>query len=166
MSDLHSKRGEIVINIEQVDGLMVERCRPWFEATNDIDKRAALEEFIAVVLEIIHIAGNDPKHRDEIVEQAKGVIIHLANEQSFTWRWENADELRAGHRHQYLEKFNRALINTLLDKQYKNSLKQSDPDKDKIDEAAQKIRSSFKKTIDVFVPANVSPSEDPNPFGN
>lgn len=152
MADLFRKRADKIINIDHLDAVMIERCRPWIDAKEgDTSQKAALQEFIKMTLEIIQVAGNDPLHRDDVIEQARATITFLATDQAKEW----PSDLRKANRDRRLEAFNRALVNTLLDMQYGNSLSDLDPAKDQIDKAADSLRGKFRKTIDVFVPNQI-----------
>lgn len=136
-------KGPRNLNINEMDALLMERCRPWIDAKNDVESKAALDEFVGAVIEVVHIDGTNPSHRHDVTEQAKAIVRVLINDRGRKNSFRQNHEIRT----YMLEKFQDRLVEALLDQKYGNTLLPDNPEVSKLKEG---IRRGFKNTITVF----------------
>ncbi len=148
MKPLIQQREGILINIDQMDGAINERCIDYINASELIEQKAALQEFVDAVIQIVEIAGADPVHRIDVVKQAKYVIgFHMRRLKS-----EYGKQLLEETIVRLTDEFDTALIEALLDQRYQNSLRPTEHQSEEITAARELLRSRAKSVITVVDP--------------
>lgn len=134
------------MSTEQLDAVLMERCRPWIESnSDDIHREAALDEFVSSVVEIIEADGQNAWHRHDVVEQAVATIKFLVNHTGRGGGF-NLQEVRT----YMVDQFQGRLLHALLDQQYNNSLRDSGTTAERdIRSARERIRTGFGKIINL-----------------
>ena len=106
--------GEHPTNLDtsRMDADFENTCRNWIDAYRAQDgssershlRHAALSNFVNVVVDYIHVYGNDPLYRHDVMIQAKATIQHL--------------ERRPASRATLIEEFYYGLVTKVIDQQY------------------------------------------------
>ena len=125
-----------------MDRMLLERCTPWIVATDEVNREAALDEYVDTVLGIIALDGINIRHRFDVREQALSTINVLVNKQGQGNPPLMNQETRMYMREQFLIR----LTERLLDSKYGNSYRARNPE---IDKRRTELRSTFQTVLDV-----------------
>lgn len=105
------------VDVQQMDTMLLERCRPWVYASDPLTTEAALSEYVDAVIDLIGLDGMNPRHRYDVQEQALSTINVLVNAQGRQASLFANQETRMYMREQFLMQ----LTAQLLDRKFGNA---------------------------------------------
>lgn len=123
------------INISEMDNALETKCKLWLQAVDSFSysvgvapREAALDDFVHTTIHFIHLNGEDPLHRHDVIAQAVATIKSL-------------DTKYAKNR---IIDFYYWLTQRMLDDQYNNSNLPTT-----IDTIATKVNDGVQKTLNI-----------------